>query len=41
MRQPIEKDTALIAHLLGLVAGAALILGLAGAVIESTRVLGW
>lgn len=40
-RHPIEKDTALIAHLLGLAAVAALIVGLAGAVLASTRILGW
>ncbi len=41
MRRPIEQKTALAAHLLGLAAGAVLILGLAGAVLASTRVLGW
>ena len=37
----ISNADALTAHLLGLAFGAILILGLAGAVVESTRVLGW
>lgn len=35
------QRTRLAAHLLGLALGAILILSLAGAVVASTRVLGW
>jgi len=41
MRPPIEKNSELIAHLLGLAAVTTLIIGLAGAVLASTRILGW
>ncbi len=35
------QRTRLMAHLIGLAFGAILILSLAGAVVASTRVLGW